>query len=79
MCNLQAICGRGGLSISTLGEKGSLSINQASNKSGDNIHAVPGEKVHKVCPKNYIDPQQMAKAHWQQESEPSTSRERHTL
>lgn len=69
----------GGSSVSTLGEKGSSSINQASNTRGDNIHTVPGEKVHKDCRWTYINPQQIAKDTRQQESKPSTSSESHTL
>uniref|UniRef100_UPI0035902C0E uncharacterized protein n=1 Tax=Myxine glutinosa TaxID=7769 RepID=UPI0035902C0E len=69
----------GGSSVSTLGEKGSSSINQASKKRGDNIHAVPGDKIHKDCRWTYINPQQIAKDTRQQESETSTSSESPTL
>ena len=59
----------GGPSVSSLREKGSSAINQASSISKDSIHTVPGEKVHKDC-------RQDAK---QEESEPGICGHRHVL
>lgn len=69
----------GGQSASTLGEKESLAINQASNSRKDSIHTVPGEKVHKDCRHKYCKPDQIAKDTKQEESKPSTSSDRHVL
>jgi len=45
----------------TLGEKGSLSINKASQSRGDSIHSKSGQKVHQDCRRKYCNPQQVAK------------------
>ena len=68
-----------GPSASTLGEKGSSAINQASNLRKDSIHTVPGEKVHKDCCQKYCNPHQIAKDTKQEKSKPSTSGDRHVL
>ena len=66
-------------SASTLGEKGSLTINQASKSRKDSIHTVPGEKVHKDCRRQYCKPDQIAKDTKQEQSKPSTSSDRLVL
>ncbi len=45
----------------TLGEKGSLSTNKASQSRGDSIHSKSGQKVHQDCRRKYCNPQQVAK------------------
>ncbi len=61
-------------SVSTLGEKGSLAINQASILlRKDSIHTVPGEKVHQDCSRNYCKPDQIVKDTKHEQSKPSTS------
>ncbi len=63
-------------SASTLGEKGSLAINQARKGS---IHTVPGEKVHQDCRRNYCKPDQIAKDIKHEQSKLSTSSDRLVL
>ncbi len=60
-------------SVSTLGEKGSPVINQASKLRKDCIHTVPGEEVHQDCCRNYYKPDQIAKDTKHEQSKPSTS------
>lgn len=48
--------------LSTLTEKGSDTINRASTSREDDIHTSPGELVHQVCRKKYINKQQIVKA-----------------
>ncbi len=61
-------------SVSTLEEKGSLAINQASILlRKDSIHTVPGEEVHQDCRRNYYNPDQIAKDSKHEQSKPSTS------
>ena len=60
-------------SVSTIGEKGSSSINRASNARGDRIYAVPGQKVHIHCRRAYNNPQQISKDTRKQETTPTTS------
>ena len=62
-----------GVPFSTLTEKGSSTINHASNARKDSIHTVPGEKVHQVCRRKYCNPHQIAKGINQEESMPCTS------
>ena len=69
----------GGSSVSTLGERGSLGINQASDARKDSIHTVPGEMVHKECRRKYCNPQLIDRVIKQEASEPSTSSDRHVL
>ena len=45
---------------STLGEKGSASVNRAGQARNDSIHCVSGQKVHQVCRQNYFNPQRIA-------------------
>ena len=45
----------------TLGEKGSVSINKASESRGDTIHSRPGQMVHQDCRRKYCNPDQIAK------------------
>ena len=45
----------------TLGEKGSRSINKASESRGDTIHSRPGHKVHRDYRQKYCNPHQVAK------------------
>ncbi len=68
-------------SVSTLGEKGSLAINQASKLRKNCIHTLPGEKVHQDqdCRRNYCKPDQIAKDTKQEQSKPSTSSDRLVL
>ena len=47
---------------STLGEKGSTTINQASEARNDTFHSAPGEKVHQECRRKYCRPREIAKA-----------------
>lgn len=65
-----------GVSSSTLTEKGSTSINSASDARKDSIHAVPGDKVHRECRRRYCNPHQIVKDLHQEESMqvPSSSR-----
>ena len=44
-----------------LGEKGSISINKASEERSDSIHCTPGQQVHQECRKKYCKPDQVAK------------------
>ena len=41
----------GTLPVSTLGEKGSTTINQASIARNDTIHSLPGQQIHQECQK----------------------------
>ena len=45
----------------TLGEKGSVSINKASESRGDTIHSRPGQQVHQDCRRKYCNSHQIAK------------------
>lgn len=45
----------------TLGEKGSASINKASETRGDTTHSRPGQQVHQDCRRRYCNPHQVAK------------------
>ena len=45
----------------TLGEKGSTTINKASETRFDVIHAIPGQHVHYECRRKYSNPQQIAR------------------
>ena len=47
---------------SILGEKGSTTINQASEARNDTIHSVPQQQVHQECRRKYCNPDQIAKA-----------------
>ena len=44
-----------------LGEKGSISINKASEERGDSIHCTPGKQIHQECRKKYCKPDQVSK------------------
>ena len=68
-----------GVPSSTLTEKGSSTINQASNARKDSIQTMPGEKVHQDCRRKYCNPYQIAKDTNQEESMPSTSSGRPVL
>ena len=57
--------------IATLHDKGSASINQASQERGDNIHTSPGQQVHKACRRDYCKPDNIAKVLRQQQELPS--------
>ena len=46
--------------VVTLREKGSTSINKASEERNDSIHTEPGQLVHKDCRKVYCNPQKIA-------------------
>ena len=46
--------------VVTLREKGSTSINKASEERNDKIHTEPGQLVHKDCTKVYSNPQKIA-------------------
>lgn len=50
-----------GVPSSTLTEKGSSTINCASNARKDSIHAMPGDKIHRECRRKYCNPHQIAK------------------
>ena len=65
-----------GASSSTLTEKGSSSINSASDARRDSIHAMSGDRVHCECRRRYCNPHQIAKDVKQEISEqgPSSSR-----
>ena len=45
----------------TLGEKGSASINKASDSRNDTIHSLAGQQVHQECRRKYCNPQQIAR------------------
>lgn len=65
---------------STLGVKGSATINQVSSTRKDEIHTAPGEKVHKDCRKTYCNPHQVAKDTREENSQdPCASGERYAL
>ena len=68
-----------GAPSSILTEKGSSNINQASITRKDRIHTVPGDKIHRECHRKYCNPHQIAKDTNQNESKPSTSRDRPIL
>ena len=68
-----------GVPFSILTEKGSSTINHASNARKDSIHTVPGERVHQVCRQKYCNPHQIAKGINQEESMPCTSSYRPVL
>ena len=72
-----AICSQpiGTLPKATLEEKGSASINKASEERNETVHCVPGQLVHHECHRKYCKPsqtsqtiklreQQDARAHW---------------
>ena len=69
----------GGPSVSTLREKGTSAINQASSIRKDSIHTVPGEKIHKGCRQNYCNSHRIAKDTKQEESRPSACGHRFVL
>ena len=46
----------------TLGEKGSASINKASELRNETLFCTPGQHVHQECRRNYCKPDQIAKA-----------------
>ena len=48
--------------VATLGKKGSISINKASEARNDSIHALPGQQVHQECRRKYCNPQQIVRA-----------------
>ena len=75
-----AICKQDGEGpYSTLREKGCSTINQASIARKDNIHTVPGERVHKECRRIYCNPHQIAKDSRKEESNVSTTSDTHVL
>ena len=45
----------------TPGEKGSASINKASDSKNDTIHSMAGQQVHQECRRKYCNPQQRAR------------------
>ena len=45
----------------TLGEKGSTTINKASESRFDVTHAIPGQHVHYESRQKYCNPQQIAR------------------
>ena len=52
----------GTLPVSTLGEKGSTTINQSSKARNDTIHSLPGQQIHQECRRMYCKPDQIANA-----------------
>ena len=73
----QGVGGTGSL-VSTLGEKGCVSINEASVTRGDSITSVPGDKVHKECRRTYTRRPEITTYTSPKDTEPSTGRERRT-
>lgn len=73
----QSVDGTGSL-VSTLGEKGSASLNKASVTRGDSIKSVPGDKVHKECRRSYTRRPELPNDLRPKDREPSTIRERRT-
>lgn len=56
-----AICKKSieeGQDVSLIGDKGSNAINHKSSLKGDNITTQPGQPVHKVCRRDYINKRQ---------------------
>lgn len=53
--------------VVTLREKGSTSVNQASQHRGDFIRTVPGQRIHQDCRRIYCNPIKIAQANKQDE------------
>ena len=65
--------------VVTLRLKGSEGINLASEKRGDDIQTVPGQKVHKECRRLYCLPQNVERAKKEQGQEQGRPARRNSL
>ena len=59
-----AICNKpiGTSPKATLGEKGCVSINKASEEKNQTVHCVPGQLVYQECHHKYCKPNQTSQA-----------------
>ena len=75
------ICGKesGEGDLVTLREKGSVGINRASEERNDSIRTVPGQKVHKICRRDYCLQQNISRSRLQQSTPSELSSSRRSL
>jgi len=71
-----AICNKpiGTSPKATLGEKGCVSINKASEEKNQTVHCVPGQLVHQECRRKYCKPNQTFQTIKQKEDESMTGK-----
>lgn len=60
----------------TLGEKGNVGINRASDERNDSIRTVTGQKVHKICLRDYCLKQNIARSQSQDRAQLELSNSR---